>query len=152
MIRLALVSDSHGHSARLRAAAGALTGCDALCHLGDLCADGVRLAQAMGLPLHGVRGNCDALGGAPEEITLTVAGYKLLLCHGHRYGVKRSLTALSLRAREAGAQIVLYGHTHLPQVDRDGPLLLINPGALLDGRCAILEFRENGPVPLMKQL
>ena len=152
MIRLALISDSHGHGPNLRAAAEALAACDALCHMGDVVPDGRRLSQQLNLPLHAVRGNCDVLAGVADELTLDVAGHKLLLSHGHRYGVKRSMTALSLRARQAGADIVLYGHTHLPQVDWDGPVLFINPGALCDGRYAILEFRDNGPVPVMKIL
>ena len=152
MIRLALVSDSHGRPDTLKAVAGRLERCEALCHLGDLVSDGKRMSQMLGVSLHGVRGNCDGWENAPEEIVLNVAGHKLLLCHGHRYGVKESLTRLYLRGQEAGADIVLYGHTHLPRVERNGPMLLINPGALMDGRWAVLEFRENGPVPVMKIL
>lgn len=152
MIRLALVSDSHGRGNTLKAAAGGMEGCEGLCHLGDLVPDGQRMSQMLGLPLYGVRGNCDGWENAPEEMVLNVAGHKLLLCHGHRYGVKESLTRLYLRGQEAGADIVLYGHTHQPRVDRNGPMMLINPGALMNGRWAVLEFREMGPVPVMKIL
>ena len=152
MIRLALVSDSHGRGDTLKAAAGRMEGCEGLCHLGDLVPDGQRMSQMLGLPLYGVRGNCDGWENAPEEMVLNVAGHKLLLCHGHRYGVKESLTRLYLRGQEAGADIVLYGHTHQPRVDRNGPMMLINPGALMNGRWAVLEFREMGPVPVMKIL
>lgn len=152
MIRLALVSDSHGRGNALKAAAGGMEGCEGLCHLGDLVPDGQRMSQMLGLPLYGVRGNCDGWENAPEEMVLNVAGHKLLLCHGHRYGVKESLTRLYLRGQEAGADIVLYGHTHQPRVDRNGPMMLINPGALMNGRWAVLEFREMGPVPVMKIL
>ena len=34
MIRLALVSDSHGRGDALKAAAGGMEGCEGLCHLG----------------------------------------------------------------------------------------------------------------------
>lgn len=152
MIRLALVSDSHDRGDTLKAAAGGMEGCEGLCHLGDLVPDGQRMSQMLGLPLYGVRGNCDGWENAPEEMVLNVAGHKLLLCHGHRYGVKESLTRLYLRGQEAGADIVLYGHTHQPRVDRNGPMMLINPGALMNGRWAVLEFREMGPVPVMKIL
>ena len=152
MIRLALVSDSHGRGDTLKAAAGGMEGCEGLCHLGDLVPDGQRMSQMLGLPLYGVRGNCDGWENAPEEMVLNVAGHKLLLCHGHRYGVKESLTRLYLRGQEAGADIVLYGHTHQPRVDRNGPMMLINPGALMNWRWAVLEFREMGPVPVMKIL
>ena len=152
MVRLGLVRDSRGRGDTLKAAAGGMEGCEGLCHLGDLVPDGQRMSQMLGLPLYGVRGNCDGWENAPEEMVLNVAGHKLLLCHGHRYGVKESLTRLYLRGQEAGADIVLYGHTHQPRVDRNGPMMLINPGALMNGRWAVLEFREMGPVPVMKIL
>ena len=65
MIRLALVSDSHGRGDTLKAAAGGMEGCEGLCHLGDLVPDGQRMSQMLGLPLYGVRGNCDGWENAP---------------------------------------------------------------------------------------
>lgn len=152
MIRLALVSDSHGAAGFLEQAVPRLRDCQALCHMGDTARDGVRLAERLGIPCHAVAGNCDVFPTAPRELTLTVEGFRILLTHGDRYGVKRSLSRLSFRARAAEADIVLYGHTHIPSVDRDGPILFINPGALMNGRYALLEFRPNGPVPVIKIL
>ena len=128
MIRLALLSDSHGRVDRFKALAPELERCDALCHLGDLVPDGQRISQMLGLPLHGVRGNCDGWENAPEEILLNVAGHKLLLCHGHRYGVKTSLDALLNSAHFAGAQLVLYGHTHIARIDYPAGMTVVNPG------------------------
>src|SRR5690606_26470360 len=100
-----------------------------------------------------VRGNCDGyLATAPEEMMLTIEGTRLLLTHGHRHRVKQGLLALAYRAREAGVQVALYGHTHVPSVERVGDIVLINPGALMSGRYAVLEFRPGGPTPVMKIL
>lgn len=153
MIRLGIVSDSHGCLSMIEKAAVALSDCDQVIHLGDVVSDAERLARRLPCPVHCVRGNCDSYSsGAPEQMTLKVSGHTLLLTHGNTYRVKQGLLMLAYGAREVGADIVLYGHTHIPSVDRDGPLLLINPGALMDGRCAILTFSDNGPVPAMKIL
>lgn len=152
MIRLALVSDSHGSAGFMEQAVPRLRDCQALCHMGDKARDGTRMAECLGIPCHAVAGNCDGFSDAPRELILTVEGFRILLTHGDRYEVKRSLAKLSSRARAAGADIVLYGHTHIPAVDRDGPILFINPGALMSGRYALLEFRSNGPAPVMKIL
>ncbi|MEA4898982.1 MAG: metallophosphoesterase [Christensenellaceae bacterium] len=153
MIRLGLVSDSHGAAMNIARAAEALRGVDALIHLGDVSADAGRFEALLRVPVHAVRGNCDVYSAtAPEEMTLTVEGIRLLLTHGHRLRVKQGLLALACRARETGAQAALYGHTHVPSVERAGDILLLNPGALLSGRYAVLEFREGGPTPVMKIL
>lgn len=152
MRRLGIVSDSHGERSKLRRAWELLGDCDAYVHLGDCARDLQGAPPPPGVPLYSVRGNCDFAAHAPEEITFRFGGLCFLACHGHRYRVKEQLTYLSLRAREAGADVVLFGHTHMPCVERDGPLLLVNPGALMDGRVCILEMRENGPCPVMKIL
>ncbi len=72
---------------------------------------------------------------------------RTLLTHANRYRRRRSLFRLSLRAREAGASLALFGHTHEPTVEWEGGVLLVNPGSLQNGRYAIIEFRENGPTP-----
>ena len=48
--------------------------------------------------------------------------------------------------REYGAQVLLFGHTHVPLVDNDGTLLTLNPGAAgdrLHPTCGILTI-DNG--------
>ncbi len=153
MYRLGIVSDSHGIKSHIELAAAALGHCDAITHLGDTVSDAEQLKVLLSAPVLSVRGNCDSLyAKAPEELTVTISGTKLLMVHGHRQRVKDGLTALWLRAEEAGCQIALYGHTHRPCVERAGGVMLVNPGALMDGRYAILEFREHGAVPVMKIL
>ena len=57
-----------------------------------------------------------------------------------KYGVKHSLMRLSLKAREAGAALALYGHSHRQEIDRDGEITLLNPGALKNGDYAVVEL------------
>ena len=35
----------------------------------------------------------------------------------------------SLTVRELGCNVALYGHTHIPKLDYDGKLYIINPGS-----------------------
>ena len=152
MYRLGVASDSHGRTSALKSAAERLSDVDAVVHLGDCETDAI-FFKAANRPLYTVSGNCDCFAReSPSEIVIDIDGVKLLMCHGHSYCVKYSLTRLSLRAREAGCALVLYGHTHIPSVDTDGGIVFVNPGALMDGRFCVIEFRENGPVPVMYEL
>lgn len=119
---------------------------DHILHLGDGERDIVHLAQRYpALPLAYVRGNCDYGSDAPEQRVFTLQNFKFFLCHGHRYGVKYDLLRLRLAAMELGADICLFGHTHMPLCAQEGPLLLLNPGACSGRRpsYAILTL-ENG--------
>lgn len=143
MHKLLVVSDSHGASEKLLAMLASAVkreGVSRLIHLGDGERDGQRLAALMDLPLTAVRGNCDDPSALPGEVTLTLGGVKLLMRHGHRLGVKSTLIRLLLRARELDARMALYGHTHLPRADIEHGILLLNPGALMDGRYALLRL------------
>lgn len=77
-----------------------------------------------------VKGNCDIDGLLPELMIQEIAGWRLLLTHGHRYGVKNTLQRLHYAALEHGAQIVCFGHTHLLYVEKVEDVLYINPGSI----------------------
>ena len=76
-----------------------------------------------------VRGNCDIYDNeAPEQLILDFDGVKVLLTHGHIERVKSGLIPLIVEARVKKVQVVLYGHTHRPDIEKDGDILLVNPG------------------------
>ena len=82
------------------------------------------------LPLenvYAVGGNCDFCG--PTEIIVSIDGVRILLTHGHKYGVKASLLSLSFRARELNCHVAVFGHTHEPFCAYEGGVMLLNPGA-----------------------
>ena len=60
----------------------------------------------------------------------TAQGVKIFYTHGHYYGVKSGLYTFACAARERGAQVALYGHTHNALEDYDDGLYLLNPGSL----------------------
>ena len=151
MIRLALVSDSHGAAGFLEQAVPRLRDCQALCHMGDTARDGVRLAERLGILCHAVAGNCDVFPTAPRELTLTVEGFRILLIHGDRYGVK-CLTRLSFRARAAEADIVLC-RPHPHPLRGSGWPHPVHQSRRPDERplCPV-GVSPNGPVPVIKIL
>ena len=80
-----------------------------------------------------VKGNCD-FGGAEAEELVQILGHKILLTHGHNYGVKYSIDRLCYAAEEKQAEAAFFGHTHRPLVDYYHGILLFNPGSLGEPR------------------
>jgi putative phosphoesterase len=90
--------------------------------------DGLSLAKEIQKePLFAVGGNCD-FGGDIEGI-LKIDGVRILLTHGHKYGVKSSLLSLSYRASELMCSVAIFGHTHEPFCAYEGNVMMLNPGA-----------------------
>jgi putative phosphoesterase len=116
MLRLGLIADTHG---LLRPQAlVALEGCDRILHAGDIGEGDILGALAGIAPVDAVRGNVDERPDLPAERLLDLGGFRLLLRHGH------------LPEPDGhGAAIVVSGHTHIPGVVRDGPVLRVNPGS-----------------------
>lgn len=101
---------------------------DAVFHLGDCERDTQRLEKEFpDLPLYRVCGNCDREPVNPEVLQLTLDGVKFFLTHGHRYSVKYTLDALLNAAYFAGADMVLFGHTHRAMSETMQGLYVVNP-------------------------
>ena len=69
----------------------------------------------------------------------------MYMTHGHLHGVKTGLERLLTAARNEGAQMVLYGHTHQADyhIEEDG-LYVLNPGSCrgYGGSAALLEVED----------
>lgn len=124
------MSDTHGRLDLAERAVKAASGADLVVHLGDMEADGRRLAARLGVEVTSVRGNCDGDFSEGNYKILDTEGGRILLAHGHREGVKSGLMRLCYRAAELGCKAALYGHTHVARVDEAEGLLLVNPGTL----------------------
>lgn len=116
-MELLIFSDSHGRTEGMHwAIEHQVRRPDAVCFLGD----GIRDAESLEYTVprwYTVRGNCDwgILGAAyTEDLVISLEGHRILLTHGHAYGVKEGCGRLLSHAVEIGADIVLYGHTHEP--------------------------------------
>ncbi|OEH91942.1 metallophosphoesterase [Bacillus solimangrovi] len=77
-----------------------------------------------------VRGNCDFDDKYVEERVESIDGVNCFITHGHLYNVKMSLMNIIYRAKEVGASIVCYGHSHIASVEEANGIVLINPGSI----------------------
>ena len=85
------------------------------------------------LRVYSVAGNCDY--GALEPLD-GLAGFDqtvVFYTHGHMYGVKYDLDTLADAAAARGAEVALFGHSHIPHAEQRGNVFLFNPGSC--GRC-----------------
>lgn len=127
-MKILVLSDSHGQLFYMERALAAEKP-DAIVHLGDHESDARELHRAAPqLPLYNVYGNCDFARLAPQKLLLSLAGVNLFLTHGHAYGVKYDLLRVSMAARQENAQVLLFGHTHIPLCEWQNGLWLLNPG------------------------
>ena len=143
-MKILVLSDSHRSLGAMLDAVDAEKP-DAVIHLGDHITDAEELRYVYDkLPVCAVAGNCDYAPEAREELVTEYAGVRFFLTHGHRYGVKSGTEALRAAAVRCGAQVVLFGHTHIPFSEEQDGLWLMNPGACGYGRCSygIVEVRD----------
>lgn len=103
---------------------------DQIIHLGDYESDAERLADVYDdIPVCRVPGNCDGWGYTPLKKRITLAGKVFLLAHGHNWNVKSGYGMAIADAAVAGADVLLFGHTHIPYCTRtDSGLWVMNPG------------------------
>ena len=56
---------------------------------------------------------------------------KVFLTHGHQYRISVNEDLILDEAKARGANILIYGHTHRPEIDDSQPgLLILNPGSI----------------------
>lgn len=103
---------------------------DLVIHCGDAEGSEYAITQAADCPVEIVLGNNDFFSELPRELMLDLGPYKVWVVHGHNYYVSMGNELLKREAAARGADIVLYGHTHRPVVDRDREVTAVNPGSL----------------------
>ena len=104
---------------------------DMVFHLGDHDADALELQKEFPrLPFHYVKGNNDYLMDTPSKKMVRAGGKNLLLTHGHKQRVHWNPDTISYWAAEQGADVVLFGHTHMPVWDDSWHVALFNPGSI----------------------
>lgn len=129
-MKVLVFSDSHGTITYMQQAIRSEEP-DVVLHLGDVMRDArVLQREYPQLRLEQVCGNCDGADAQPEELELTLQGHKIMMTHGHPYHVKLGSAWVVRTAQERGAEVLLFGHTHIPLVDRVGSLWVMNPGTI----------------------
>ena len=129
-MRLLVISDTHGYAERLEQLVGKIGKIDALIHCGDVEGQTDYIEKTAGCPCYFVAGNNDWSAYIPQELFLEMEGHKIMVTHGHTYGISMTREYLRREAESRGIDIVFFGHTHKPVIDTDGPIAMLNPGSL----------------------
>ncbi|WP_312898223.1 metallophosphoesterase family protein [Actinomadura kijaniata] len=112
-----------------------LRGADVILHAGDVCTAGVLDELAQYAPVHAVLGNNDgpdvAGWGAPERLELELAGLRVAMVHDSGQAKGR---LGRMRRWFPGADLVVFGHSHIPLDEHDEHLRIFNPGSPTDRR------------------
>ena len=139
-MRLAIISDTHlPRGARVipDACLDRLRAADAILHAGDFSEVSVLAElQALGPPVHAVRGNVDSAelqARLPLTRVVEAAGARIAMVHD---GGPAQGRLERLRRRFPDAHAVVFGHSHLPlHEERDG-FAIFNPGSPTERRRA----------------
>ena len=87
-----------------------------------------------------VKGNTDFIDyETPDKLILELEGKKIMLVHGHLFGVKSYMQKLEEEAEKEGVDICFFGHTHISYYKKVKEILYVNPGALQNGKYAVWE-------------
>ena len=153
-MKILVMSDSHGNKeAILRATALELP--ELILHLGDHDRDcslvGFEFPE---IPLRSVRGNCDRSSAGIDIDEFTLSGKHFFMTHGHLYGVKTGYTSIVNSASCRGADVLIFGHTHIAHYSVFENISIINPGSIgMDGKTyAVLEFKNGDVVCEIKRI
>ena len=145
-MKIIVVSDSHGARHSLMRIMQLNRDADIVVHCGDSRNELAEMQlEYPDKVYYTVKGNCD-WGPLPLIEEFTVEGVRFMACHGHMVNVKYGLEELEKAARERGADVALFGHTHIAHDEyRDG-VRLFNPGSCGYGKSfGVIEVR-NGQV------
>lgn len=134
-MRVVIVSDTHGRLGDMQEAVERSKPVDWLLHLGDVEGQQDEIAEiaAMaGAKVAIVSGNNDFFSSLKKELELVIGGVRILMTHGHQYGVYQGTQRLKNLGVTRGVDVVMYGHTHAPllEVDEESGITVLNPGSI----------------------
>lgn len=148
-MKILIVSDTHGRDEKLEAAVAVEQPFDYLIHCGDVEGREFFIEALAECPCTIVAGNNDFFSDLPREDEIVLEAHKIMVTHGHNYGVSMDLYGISEEAAARECEMVCFGHTHKPIIEKKNGVLVINPGSLSfprqEGRqpsYAVMELHE----------
>lgn len=146
-MKILVLSDSHSALSFMRFCIDRVKP-DHVVHLGDHYDDGQAMAEAYPyIRFHLVPGNCDRYRCDPTQpdiMCYSICGVRIYMTHGHRHGVKSGPGHLLAEAKNAQAQLVLFGHTHRAECFCHEGMWVLNPGSCgtYGGSAGIIEIEN----------
>ncbi len=129
-MKIGVISDTHGNVIVGEKIIKEMGKIDLLIHGGDFYRDAVKLAERINVKVEAVVGNCDFPKTSPEELILDIQGCRLYITHGHKFNVKNFYNDLLEKAKDVGADLVIFGHTHLAAKFEQEGIIFFNPGSI----------------------
>lgn len=128
-MRIVVVGDTHGKVDSIYREVASIPAIDLLIHTGDHYQDGLFLAHELKVEGMVVVGNCDRGVDGPKILIKEVLGHKILVTHGHLQNVKTTMNNLYFQAKQSGCNMVFFGHTHVPYLEKVDNIWFMNPGS-----------------------
>lgn len=117
-----VISDTHG---LLRPEAlDALAGSDLILHAGDVGDPEILARLEEVAPVVAIRGNVDR-----GEVARSCPDTQMVEVGGHLIYIIHDLEALDLAPEAAGIGMVIFGHSHLPEIRESRGVQYFNPGS-----------------------
>lgn len=156
MAKYLVFSDSHGRDEKMLMIVDRHKDeIEGIFFLGDMENSGDMLRNSFPGPVYMVRGNCDWSLQAPAFQVFRLHGHTVAMAHGHRQHVNMGIDTLKYWAQEKEADVVMYGHTHVPFVEQTSVMTVLNPGSISRPRqsghiptYAMIDFMENGEIAI----
>ncbi len=132
---IAVISDTHMPRGKRRLPVERLAGADAILHAGDLMElEVLHALQALGPPVHAVRGNVDS-----HELIVRLPLMRTVRFEDVRIGMVHDAGASQgrlarMRRRFPDAHAVVFGHSHIPLHEEHDGFQIFNPGSPTDRR------------------
>lgn len=107
---------------------------DLILHAGDTGALALLRTLEEIAPVVAVRGNADpveTLDALPDRVMIHVGTRRILLLHGHQ---GKTAVATARRAASDEVDLLVFGHSHQPLIEREGQTILFNPGSPTERR------------------
>jgi putative phosphoesterase len=121
-MRIGVISDTHG---LLRPEAlTALAEAEHILHAGDVGDVAILDALRAIAPVTAIRGNIDTTGACAE-----LPATEMVELDGRVFYLVHAIEDLDISPSAAGVDVVVYGHSHKPSVERRKDVLYLNPGS-----------------------
>ena len=134
-MKILVMSDSHRSGSNLEKAIESHPDAKEIIFLGDGEDEITNLSYIYtDRRFHIVAGNCDWGSMLPSTLTLHIGGKTIFATHGHLFGVKDGTDRAAKSAKQAGADVLLFGHTHIAFTDYKDGLYIMNPGSISSPR------------------